>query len=195
MDYSGVEVPGILSPDENIEHFAKLYGNDSLGMMLMASTIGNSGDLPGKPRFNESDTSEYLPSTKRPTYDDQSFQTSFRNGLQTSCESRTMRHGKHYNPPPAMEAHYPRYSHHKKCFEFLGASQASRSIRHRGYGDHYCLPTAMEHRNPRSSQQQNGFAPPSTSLGSRSMRHGSFGDHYHRQQERQFPPLPRYAWL
>ncbi|KAH8248118.1 hypothetical protein KR038_001925 [Drosophila bunnanda] len=194
MEYSGIELPGIVSPDENVEHFAKLYGNESLGMMLMASTIGNSYDMPGKPRFQN---------LNRPAYDDQSFKTSSRNGLQSG--SRAMRHSNHYNPPPAMEPHYPRYMQHKEGCTFPRAALGSRSMGRGGYGDHYSPSSAMQHHNPTHSHQQEGFAFPRASLGSRSMRHGGYGDHY-TQQARQFPipehqnlysfaPPQRYAWL
>ncbi|XP_017020388.1 uncharacterized protein [Drosophila kikkawai] len=134
MAYSGIPLPGIVSPDESVEEFAKLYGNNNVGrMMIMASTIGNPYGLPG--RLEESYTSEYFPNLSRPGYVDDRY-------VQASHGPRTMRRGRggygdYCNRSPAMGHSSPRYSHQQEGWAYPRPSQGSGSTRHGGYGDHY----------------------------------------------------------
>ncbi|XP_017113738.1 uncharacterized protein LOC108136832 isoform X1 [Drosophila elegans] len=46
MAYSGVRLPGIFCPDESVEQFVKLYGNDNFSHMIMALTVSPPYDRP-----------------------------------------------------------------------------------------------------------------------------------------------------
>uniref|UniRef100_A0A6P4ET35 Uncharacterized protein LOC108043936 isoform X1 n=2 Tax=Drosophila rhopaloa TaxID=1041015 RepID=A0A6P4ET35_DRORH len=116
MAFSGVPLPGIFCPDESVEQFVKLYGNDNFNNMIMASTVNHAYGPPGNmqsPPAHPPPTGmmEVTPSRFNggpPRFDERNIKFNPQYGAQY----RQTVHGgfgDHYNPPSSFKNYKHEY--------------------------------------------------------------------------------------
>ncbi|XP_017060845.1 uncharacterized protein LOC108101129 [Drosophila ficusphila] len=133
MENSGMRLPGIFCPDENVEQFFKLYGNDNLSNMIMAANYSHP--------YNSNNVQNNAHHAHPPPGIMQvnpGFQSRF------------------YGNSPAIDERNLKYNSRYVANAF----QRSSPTMHRGYGDHYSPSPSFKNYNPEYSPRQLGVQPP-----------------------------------
>ncbi|XP_017084740.2 uncharacterized protein LOC108117078 [Drosophila eugracilis] len=122
MAYSGMELPGIFCPDESVEQFARLYGSDNVGkMMIIASTTRPQNNYPinmQAPVHPQTGTMEANPSRfnrNPPTVDDRNLRYIPPYNAYALQGSRPNIHGgcgDHYHTSSNFKNYKPEYPAH-----------------------------------------------------------------------------------